>query len=61
MWLHLMGSHIFGISGVRKSGKQGFKIDSRPEMTKMGSIDGHGIDNNGVGGLRGQQHIPSKD
>ena len=46
MWLHLMGSHIFGISGVKKSGKQGFKIDSRPEMTKMGSIDGYRIDNN---------------
>ena len=27
----------------------------------MGSIIGHGIDYNGVGSLRGQRHIPSKN
>ena len=30
-------------------------------MTKMGSIIGHRIDYNGVGALRGQRHIPSKN
>ena len=30
-------------------------------MTRMGSNIGHRIDYNGVGGLRGQQHIPSKN
>ena len=32
-----------------------------PKVTKMGSIIGHGIDCNGVGALRGQRHIPSKN
>ena len=32
----------------------------QPKVTKMGSIDGHRIDYNGVEVLRGQQHIPSK-
>ena len=32
-----------------------------PKVTKMGSITGQGIDNNGVGVLRGQRHIPSKN
>ena len=31
-----------------------------PKVTKMGSNIGHRIDYNGVGALRGQQHIPSK-
>ena len=30
-------------------------------MTKVGSIIGRRIDYNGVGALRGQQHIPSKN
>ena len=30
-----------------------------PIVTKMGSKTGHRIDYNGVGALRGQQHIPS--
>ena len=42
-----------------------FKLESRklhvsPKVTKMGSIIGHSIDHNGVGALRGQQHIPCK-
>ena len=32
-----------------------------PEVTKMGSIIGHRIGYNGVGALRGQRHIPSKN
>ena len=33
-----------------------------PKVTKMGSIIGHHrIDYNGVGALRGQWHIPSKN
>ena len=32
-----------------------------PKVTKMGSIIGHRIDYNGVGVLRGQRHIPSKN
>ena len=31
------------------------------KVTKMGSIFGHRIDYNGVGVLRGQLHIPSKN
>ena len=30
-------------------------------VTKMGSTIGHGIEYNGVGALRGQRHIPSKN
>ena len=30
-------------------------------VTKMGFIIGHKIDYNGVGALRGQRHIPSKN
>ena len=36
------------------------KLHVSPKVTKMGSIIGHRIDYNGVGALRGQQHIPSK-
>ena len=32
-----------------------------PKVIKMGSIIGHRIDYNGVGALRGQQHIPSEN
>ena len=32
-----------------------------PKVTKMGSIIGHRIDYNGVGALRDQWHIPSKN
>ena len=32
-----------------------------PEVTKMRSIIGHRIDYNGVGALRGQRYIPSKN
>ena len=32
-----------------------------PKVTEMGSIFGHRIDYNGVGVLRGQRHIPSKN
>ena len=32
-----------------------------PKVTKMGSIFGHRIDFKGVGVLRGQRHIPSKN
>ena len=31
------------------------------KVTKMGSIIGHKIDYNGLGALRGQRHIPSKN
>ena len=30
------------------------------KVTKMGPINGHRIDYNGVGDMRGQRHIPSK-
>ena len=33
---------------------------AQKSLLKMGSIVGHRIDYNGVGVLRGQQHIPSK-
>ena len=36
------------------------KITFSQKVTKMGSITGHKIDYKGVGGLRGQRHIPSK-
>ena len=50
---------LLGFLGLENFGKQGFKNkDSRPKVTKMGSIDGHRIDYNGVGVLR---HTPSKD
>ena len=32
-----------------------------PKVTKMGSILGHRIDYNGVGVLRGQRHILTKN
>ena len=32
-----------------------------PKVTKAGSIIGHRIDCNGVGALRGQPQIPSKN
>ena len=32
-----------------------------PKVAKVGSIIGHRIDYNGVGALRGQRHIPSKN
>ena len=32
-----------------------------PKLTKMGSVTGHKIDNNGVGALKGQQNIPNKN
>ena len=41
------------------SGSQ--KIHICPKVTKMGSIIGHKIDYDGVGVLRGQWHIPSKN
>ena len=31
------------------------------KVTKMGSMFGHRIDYNGVGVLRGQRHVPSKN
>ena len=37
------------------------KLHICPKVTKMGSIIGHRIDYNGVGALRGQRHIPSKN
>ena len=37
------------------------KLHICPNVTKMGSIIAHRIDCNGVGDLRGQQHIPSKN
>ena len=37
------------------------KLHICPKVTKMGSIIGQRIDYNGVGALRGQQHIPSKN
>ena len=37
------------------------KLHICPKVTKMGSIIGHKIDYNGVGALRGQRHIPSKN
>ena len=35
--------------------------DSRPKVTKMGSMIGHRVDHNAVGFLRGQRHTHSKD
>ena len=32
-----------------------------PKVTKVGPIIGHRIDYNGVGALKGQRHIPSKN
>ena len=55
-----MGSHTFGISGVRKfwySRDLKIRSDSRPKVTKMRSIDDHSIDYNGVGVLRGQRQL----
>ena len=37
------------------------KLHICSNVTKMGSIIGHRIDYNGVGALRGQRHIPSKN
>ena len=37
------------------------KLHICPEVTKMESIIGHRIDYNGVGALRGQRHISSKN
>ena len=37
------------------------KLHICPKVTKMVSIIGHKIDCNGVGALRGQWHIPSKN
>ena len=37
------------------------KLHICPKVTKMGSIIGHRIDYNGVGALRGQRHIASKN
>ena len=37
------------------------KLHICPKVTKMGSIIGHRIDCNGVGALKGQRHIPSKN
>jgi len=37
------------------------KLHICPKVTKMGSLIGHRIDYNGVGALRGQRHIPSKN
>ena len=44
---------------MTKLGSQ--KLHICPKVTKMGSIIGHKIDYNGVGALRGQGHIPSKN
>ena len=44
---------------MAKSGSQ--KIHICPKVTKMGSIIGHKIDYGGVGVLRVQWHIPSKN
>ena len=44
---------------MTKVGSQ--KLHICPKVTKMGSIIGHKIDYNGVGALRGQGHIPSKN
>ena len=44
---------------MAKSGSQ--KIHICPKVTKMGSIIGHKLDYDGVGVLRGQWHIPSKN
>ena len=37
------------------------KLHIIPKVTKAGPIIGHRIDYNGVGALRGQRHIPSKN
>ena len=37
------------------------KLHFRPKVTKMESKIGHRIDYDGVGALRGQWHIPSKN
>ena len=41
--------------------KMGQFIKLEFKVTKMGSLTGHRIDYNGVGALRGQWHIPSKN
>ena len=63
MFVLQMKSKVFFIQS--KMG-QFIKMGSRklhicPKGTKMGSIIGHRIDYNGVGALRGQLHIPTKD
>ena len=45
----------------QKVTKQDRKNYIFPKVTKMGSIFGHRIDFKGVGVLRGQRHIPSKN
>ena len=44
---------------MTKLGSQ--KLHICPKGTKMGSINGHRIDYNGIGALRDQRHIPSKN
>ena len=44
---------------MTKLGSQ--KLHICPKGTKMGSINGHRIDYNGIGALRDQPHIPSKN
>ena len=44
---------------MTKLGSQ--KLHICPKGAKMGSINGHRIDYNGIGALRDQRHIPSKN
>ena len=53
-----MGSHFHDwtdYNGVA------FSKELSPRVTNMGSTIGQRIDYNGVGALRGQRHIPSKN
>ena len=68
--LHIISQQTYQnvcIVGVRQTHKQKVtklgsqKLHFCPKVTEMGSIIGHRIDYNGVGALRGQRHIPSKN
>ena len=60
-----MGRTFSGFWVEENSGKLGFKSGKirgkKLSKSKMGSIIGHRIDYNGVGVLKGQRHITSKN
>ena len=52
-------SEVFFIQVTKLGSSQ--KLHICPKVIKMESITGHRIDYNGVGALRGQRHISSKN
>jgi len=51
-------TRLYKVDAYTESGKENY---IRPKVTKMGTIISRTIDYNGVGILKGQQHIPSKN